>query len=666
MNRNRGRHRLARGSSSSHRHALAAVLLVGAALAVIGVRASPGSPGSPGTEQSAAELSISLTADPGSVAAGEDAAVTAVVRNDGPGAAGGVTVAITLPAGAVFASADPSAGSCAAGPPIACSLGALEPGSGAGVAVVASATEAGSLTFAAALKGAVEGEAQATLAVSGPSCTVVGTQADDDLAGSPGEVVCGLGGDDTMAGSDGDDVLVGGSGIDTADFNAAPSGITADLGAGAATGQGDDTLRGIENVTGSSHGDVLIGDAGPNALLGGGGVDVLAGGPGADTLDGGPGRDTVDYSDAAAGVRVNLSTGRASGEGSDLLTRVENVVGSPFADRLTGSAGSNTLEGRAGDDTLVGMGGADVLDGGPGSDTAGFPGAPAGIAADLVAGTAIGHGADRLVGIENLTGSAHDDLLTGSAGPNRLRGLGGTDTLAGGEGADTLEGGPGPDSLVGGPGADALMGGPGVDGCAQGVGAGSKDGCEVLPIGESAGLVLFQPTRSLIGVGFHESLFQTAATMRPMGRLVTNANPGKFSPLPPTDGPRYVVMGSRGRPTSATTAVDIVLPSRGPALSPVNGRVVLVRPYLLYCRFRDWQVVIRPDGRPDLRVMVLHMGSVQVFAGQRVAASVTVLGTAWSNDAPDSQQNLYFPDQYPHIHVEIEVGSAAPIPGCAL
>jgi Ca2+-binding RTX toxin-like protein len=68
-----------------------------------------------------------------------------------------------------------------------------------------------------------------------------------------------------------------------------------------ATGWGRDKLVGIssvvaavEEVIGSSFGDVLTGDAGTNVFRGEGGADRLAGGAGTDRLDGGSGGDRVD------------------------------------------------------------------------------------------------------------------------------------------------------------------------------------------------------------------------------------------------------------------------------------------------------------------------------------------------------------------------------------
>jgi serralysin len=61
---------------------------------------------------------------------------------------------------------------------------------------------------------------------------------------------------------------------------------------------------------------------------------------------------------------------------------------------------------------------------------------------------------DTYLNIENLTGSAFQDILVGDDGIN---------VLDGGLGRDSLSGGAGNDTLVGGAGADSLVGSEGVD-----------------------------------------------------------------------------------------------------------------------------------------------------------------------------------------------------------
>jgi Ca2+-binding RTX toxin-like protein len=270
---------------------------------------------------------------------------------------------------------------------------------------------------------------------------VTGSKFDDVLTGDAGaNVVDGGLGNDVLAGGAGADVLKGGDGVDTADYSAAATGVTVNLAAG--TASDGDVLSSIENVVGSKFDDVLTGDAGVNVLDGGPGNDVLAGGAGADVLKGGDGVDTADYSAAAAGMTVNLVAGTASD--GDVLSSIENVVGSKFDDVLTGDAGANVLDGGLGNDVLAGGAGADVLKGGDGVDTADYSAAAAGVTVNLAAGTA--SDGDTFSSIENVTGSKFDDVLTGDAGANVVDGGLGNDVLAGGAGADVLKGGDGVDT----------------------------------------------------------------------------------------------------------------------------------------------------------------------------------------------------------------------------
>lgn len=86
---------------------------------------------------------------------------------------------------------------------------------------------------------------------------------------------------------------------------------------------------------------------------------------------GGDGVDTASFEASAAGVTVNLATGEASGgdaEG-DVLSNIENITGSGFADVLTGDGAANLLSGGAGNDTLIGGTGNDLITGDAGNDT---------------------------------------------------------------------------------------------------------------------------------------------------------------------------------------------------------------------------------------------------------------------------------------------------------
>ena len=80
-----------------------------------------------------------------------------------------------------------------------------------------------------------------------------------------------------------------------------------------------DRVRGIENLTGSDHDDVLTGDGNANVLKGGGGRDTLTGGKGRDRFDvtdtaAGQGRaDVVTDFTGSGGERDTLFIGRTTG-----------------------------------------------------------------------------------------------------------------------------------------------------------------------------------------------------------------------------------------------------------------------------------------------------------------------------------------------------------------
>jgi peroxidase len=96
---------------------------------------------------------------------------------------------------------------------------------------------------------------------------------------------------------------------------------------------------------------------------------------------------------------------------------------------VVGNDDAETLTGGSADDLLTGRGGADTLIGGPGTDTADYSTSAATVNVSLLSGRGWGgdaHG-DGLAGIENIIGSAHDDILTGAAGANALAGGSGND-----------------------------------------------------------------------------------------------------------------------------------------------------------------------------------------------------------------------------------------------
>ena len=370
--------------------------------------------------------------------------------------------------------------------------------------------------------------------------------------------------------------------------------VNADSGNEGGDAEGDE-LSMVENLVGSDHDDRLFGDANANKLTGGAGDDRIVANAGDDTVEGGAGADTMDgdldayptttvasdtlsYASSAGAVTIDLSGQQAAANASAAQQRAHyatglggDAVGDKFRgfENVTGGMGNDRLTGDGWNNILIGGPGADRLDGGalfatagadgvlgtdddgttPDQDTASYAGSTAGVTItfsavarrvnnqDVTTHDGAGSGGDaegdRLLNIEKVIGTAHDDtfiasnltqifdggenrrdnpetrnvdeskdsdtvsyanleegvsLVLGSAnyanlenaiggsGNDILTGNASPNRLEGNAGADTLTGGAGIDTLIGGAGADTLDGGEGNDLIIGGGGADTLSG----------------------------------------------------------------------------------------------------------------------------------------------------------------------------------------------
>ncbi len=172
-----------------------------------------------------------------------------------------------------------------------------------------------------------------------------------------------------------DDVYDGGPGRDEIAWGEFDSSVRADLrlagrqdtGAG-----GRDQLSSIEDaaVFDTTADAVLIGTDGDNDLSTGDGNDLIAGLGGDDRIRSIGGNDTASYATPPAGVRQGVTVDLTKvdvpqdtgGAGIDRLEGIANIIGSPFADRLSGSQVANRFEVRDGSgDTVACSDGADSV-----------------------------------------------------------------------------------------------------------------------------------------------------------------------------------------------------------------------------------------------------------------------------------------------------------------
>ncbi len=138
----------------------------------------------------------------------------------------------------------------------------------------------------------------------------------------------------------------------------------------------------IENATGGSGADFIIGNQFANRLIGNAGNDSILGGAGTDALYGNDGNDTLkgeDGNDSLYGSTGNdVSYGGEGndvffdGDGDDKLygeNGNDTIAGGAGTDRLYGGNNDDTLYGEAGNDVIRGEAGNDVLNGGVGDDS---------------------------------------------------------------------------------------------------------------------------------------------------------------------------------------------------------------------------------------------------------------------------------------------------------
>ncbi len=105
----------------------------------------------------------------------------------------------------------------------------------------------------------------------------------------------------------------------------------------------------------------------------------------------------------------------------------------------------------------------------------------------------------------------------------------------------------------------------------------------------------------------------------------------------------------------ADRAVDVGAKRNTVARAPVSGKVIQVRPYMLYGRYGDVEVDILPDAKPSVRVIIFHVCRVAVRKGQRVVSGVTPVGRVRDLASCFEPQLAEFThERGNHVHIQIK------------
>lgn len=171
------------------------------------------------------------------------------------------------------------------------------------------------------------------------------------------------------------------------------------------------------------------------------------------------GNDTLNYSTSLLAISINALGGDDRVTGSSLN---DTIYGGNGNDIIFGGSGNDRLFGDDGNDFLNGGSGSDSINGGIGNDTVDYSTAGSGVFVNLsitasqansyinALGVLVSNGeaaGDKIINVENLTGSKFADILQGNSASNIISAGSGNDYIYTGTGNDNINGGTGTDTI---------------------------------------------------------------------------------------------------------------------------------------------------------------------------------------------------------------------------
>jgi hemolysin type calcium-binding protein len=198
-----------------------------------------------------------------------------------------------------------------------------------------------------------------TTVTSNQNVVIYGGAGNDTLrGGAQGDQLYGEDGNDSLNGGLGPDLQDGGNDFDSVTYAGRTNAVRVDLDGGwddgevtgvfPFTGEFDNVMPNVEEVTGGSGNDNFIGSPGANVFHGGDGADTMNGAAGDDTLYGDDGNDTLD-----GGYGTDTVDGGLADD--SLMTRDSGVL-----DHVTCGDGADSLVADREDDVAAGCESVDV------------------------------------------------------------------------------------------------------------------------------------------------------------------------------------------------------------------------------------------------------------------------------------------------------------------
>lgn len=183
---------------------------------------------------------------------------------------------------------------------------------------------------------------------------------------------------------------------------------------------------------------------------------------------------------------------------------------------------------------------------------------------------------------------------------------------------------------------------------------------EPTPIARVAGIELVAPSAHTVLVGFHEAAGGGTLEMESLAPLAVALNGERTAVAPGASADQVapvMELPTRDRGTASASAVDIAVPAWRDIVAPVSGTVTAVNPYTLYGEFPDNRVEIEPEGQPGVRVVMIHIGEVEVRPGDEVVAGETLVART-AKQFPFASQIDRFSEHAsgmarPHVHMEV-------------